>query len=63
MHFSSVTVGAPTAALADGLSTALYVLPLPRAQALVDQYESVGAQFTLADGRTVATDRWSDLFG
>ncbi len=62
-HFTSVTVGAPTAALADGLSTALYVLPLPRARALVRQHEDVAAQFTLADGRTFATDRWSDLFG
>lgn len=63
LHFSSVTVGAPTATLADGLSTALYVLPLPQARALVRQHEDVAAQFTLADGHTVATERWNDLFG
>ncbi len=57
-HFSSVSVIAPTATLADGLSTALYVLPLENAWQLVDQFENVGALFMLPDGRTITTKGW-----
>lgn len=60
-HFNSVSVVAPTATLADGLSTALYVLPLARAQQVIGQYDNVAARFTCADGRIIATERWSDL--
>ncbi|MCE7997610.1 MAG: FAD:protein FMN transferase [Rhodobiaceae bacterium] len=60
-HFDSVSVVAPTATLADGLSTALYVLPLERARQMVSQYDNVAARFTCADGRIILTDRWKDL--
>lgn len=60
-HFNSVSVVAPNATLADGLSTALYVLPLNKAQRMISQYENVAARFTCADGEIVATDRWNDL--
>lgn len=60
-HFNSVSVVAPSATLADGLSTALYVLPLARAQQVIGQYNNVAARFTCADGRIIATERWSDL--
>ncbi|AWZ00280.1 FAD:protein FMN transferase [Rhodobiaceae bacterium] len=60
-YYSSVTVAAPTATLADGLSTALYLLPLPQAQELVGKFDSVAARFTLSDGRFVTTEGWGDL--
>lgn len=60
-HFNSVSVVAPSATLADGLSTALYVLPLARAQQVIGQYDNVAARFTCADGRIIATERWKDL--
>lgn len=60
-HYKSVSVVAPTATLADGLSTALYVLPLEKAQQLVAQYENVGARFSLSDGRNIDTERWRRL--
>jgi len=60
-HYLTVSVAAPTATLADGLSTALYLLPLPQAQQLVGKFDHVAARFTLTDGSVVATDGWSNL--
>lgn len=60
-QFNSVSVVAPSATLADGLSTALYVLPLARAEEMIGRYDNVAARFTCADGRIIATERWSDL--
>ncbi len=60
-HFDSVSVVAPTATLADGLSTALYVLPLEKARQIVNQYDNVAARFTCADDNVIKTDRWNDL--
>jgi FAD:protein FMN transferase len=60
-HFVSVSVAAPTATIADGLSTALYVQPLSQARELVGTFEDVAARFTLADGNIVTTDQWKDL--
>lgn len=60
-HYASVSVAAPTATLADSLSTALYMLPLPQAQRLVGKFDNAAARFTLADGGVVSTERWSDL--
>jgi len=48
--YLSVSVRAPTATLADGLSTALYVAPLDRAQAILDRFGDVGALMILRDG-------------
>lgn len=61
VHYSSVSVVAPSAALADGLSTALYVLPIEAAIALTAKYASSAARFTMADGRVVATDGWCEV--
>lgn len=57
-QYKSVSVVAPTAALADGLSTALYVMPLDAALSLVEDTETVAARFTLANGEIVASARW-----
>lgn len=60
-HYTSVSVSAPTAALADGLSTTLYVLPLEEAFALTAQYPGTAARFTLADGRVLRTAGWREI--
>ncbi len=49
-HYLSVSVSAPRAALADGLSTALSVLPPRRATGLLAAYPSARAWFLLPDG-------------
>ncbi len=59
-YYSSVSVSAPTAALADGLSTALYVLPIEEAVALTAQYDGSAARFTLADGEVMTTEGWRE---
>ncbi len=59
-HYSSVSVSAPTAALADGLSTTLYILPIKEAFALTAQYGDTAARFTLADGQVLTTDGWRE---
>lgn len=50
-HYLSVSVAAPRATLADGLSTALAVMPPAAAQALLVTYPSVRAYLLTADGR------------
>jgi FAD:protein FMN transferase len=59
-YYSSVSVTAPTATLADGLSTALYAMPLPQAEELLRNEPGVAARFTLADGLVRKTDGWTD---
>lgn len=53
--FSSVSVVAPSALLADALSTALFVLDLDGGQTLVESQEGVDALFILKDGRMRST--------
>lgn len=50
-HLTSVTVAAPRATLADGLSTALSVLPITRTDALLLAYPSARAWLVDAHGR------------
>lgn len=50
-HYLSVSVAAPRATLADGLSTTLAVLAPGRADALLDSYPAVRAYLVDADGR------------
>src|SRR5206468_2826354 len=57
-EFASVTVAAPTAMQADALSTALFVLGLEPAVALIEATPRVDALFILKDGRTLATARF-----
>jgi len=53
-HYRSVSILAPTATLADALSTALYVLPPARAAASLAAFDDVGGFFILKDGSTRA---------
>lgn len=50
-HYLSVSVAAPRATLADGLSTALSVTPPADAEKLLDAYPSVRAYMLASDGR------------
>lgn len=50
-HYLSVSVGAPRATLADGLSTTLSVLAPSRADALLDAYPAVRAYLVDAEGQ------------
>ena len=50
-HHAAVSVAAPRATLADGLSTALSVIAPQRAQALLDGYPSTRAYLVDARGR------------
>lgn len=49
-HHASVSVAAPSAALADALSTALYLLPMERADDLVSKYAPAAAYFADTNG-------------
>lgn len=51
-HFIAVSVFAPSAMLADGLSTALYVTPADRGSRLLAHFPGVTALLTLPDGKT-----------
>lgn len=59
-HFASVSVLAPRAALADGLSTALYVMPAAQALALAEDFGEVEARFTFKDGAVSTTSGWQE---
>jgi thiamine biosynthesis lipoprotein len=54
-EFASVTVVAPTAMQADGLSTAISVLGLERGEQLLNETPDCDALFVLKDGRTFQT--------
>jgi len=60
-HYIGVSVVAPNAALADGLSTALFALPPVEAFQLVSQYKETAARFTLVDGQVTKTDLWHEI--
>jgi FAD:protein FMN transferase len=60
-HFQSVSVVAPTATLADGLSTALFVMPLESGLDLITRQQKVAAHFMMADGQTYTTLQWEQL--
>lgn len=53
--FSSVSVLAPSGLLADGLSTALFVLGLEEGLKLIDSINGVDALYVAKDGRTHST--------
>jgi thiamine biosynthesis lipoprotein len=54
-EFASVSIAAPTAMMADALSTAVFVLGLEQGLALVDATPGADALVMLKDGRTMAT--------
>lgn len=60
-HFKSVSVVAPTAAWADGLSTALFVMPLEKGHDVLKAQQNVAARFTMANGQVFATSDWGRL--
>ena len=60
-HFKSVSVVAPTAAWADGLSTALFIMPLAKGRDLLRKQQNVAARFTMADGQIFTTSDWARL--
>lgn len=49
-HFTSVSVTAPTAVLADGLSTALSVMPLSKLPETIDRYQPLRVHAIDSDG-------------
>lgn len=52
-RYRSVSVAAPTATLADGLSTALYVMPLADGRVLIEALPGTQAWLTRTDGTVV----------
>lgn len=54
-YYASVSVVAPSATLADALSTALYVLPPDRAMTLIRSTSGTDAMFVLKTGRVLIT--------
>ncbi len=50
-HHTAVTVTAPTAVLADGISTAIALMPTAEARRLISQHEEVEAHLTDHQGR------------
>ncbi len=59
-YCSSVSATAPTATLADGLSTALHAMPLPQAEELLRNEPDVAARFTFANGLVRETRGWTN---
>ncbi len=55
-EFSSVSIAAPTAAEADGLSTAVFVLGFEKGMKLLQSREGFDALFVFKDGRTATTN-------
>jgi thiamine biosynthesis lipoprotein len=55
-EFSSVSIAAPTAAEADGLSTALFVLGFEKGMRELKSREGVDALFVFKDGRIASTN-------
>jgi thiamine biosynthesis lipoprotein len=60
-HFSSVSVAAPNATLADALSTAAFVLLPEAGLRLVRSIPGADALLVFKDGRTVATEGFPEL--
>jgi|TARA_R110002073_G_scaffold290960_1_gene455998 thiamine biosynthesis lipoprotein len=60
-HIKSVSVIAPTATWADGLSTALFIMPLEKGCDLLGTQQNVAARFTMADGEVFTTSDWGRL--
>lgn len=60
-ELASVSVLAPDGLLADGLSTALFVLGVSRGQSLLASIPGTDAMFVLQDGRTWATAGFPEL--
>jgi len=59
--FRSTTVIGEDAGLCDALSTALFLLPLEKGQALIENIDGVEAFWILADGTTAQSDGFSAL--
>ena len=57
-EFCSVSVAAPTAMEADGLSTALFVLGLERGMKWIRSRPQIDALFVLKDGSSIATENF-----
>ena len=55
-ELASVSIAAPTAMQADGLSTAVLVMGLTQGARLIESMPRTDALFVLKDGRTLATD-------
>ncbi|MEQ9520234.1 MAG: FAD:protein FMN transferase [Parvibaculum sp.] len=59
-HFKSVSVRAPSAVLADGLSTALFVLPVEQALKTVEAQNEVAARFITANDEIISAGPWAE---
>ncbi len=58
-YFDSVTVRCPDSGMADGLSTALFNMPLEEGMALVESLDGVEAAWMLTDGTTQTSSGFS----
>ena len=58
-YFDSVTVRCPDSGMADGLSTALFNMPLEEGLELVESLENVEAAWMLPDGSTRTSSGFS----
>lgn len=59
-NFSSVSIAAPSATLADAMSTAVFVLGPERGLQLVRSTPGADALFVFKDGRTLSTERFPE---
>ena len=57
-ELASVSILAPSATLADALSTAAFVLGPDRGRSLIESFEDVDGFFILKDGRAMATENF-----
>jgi len=58
--YASVSVRAPTAALADGLSTALFVVPRDEALKIAARFPDTSARFTDLAMHVFSTETWQE---
>jgi thiamine biosynthesis lipoprotein len=63
LEFSSVSVAAPKGIVADGLSTALFVLGRERALALLERLPDCDAYFVAKSGHTFKTKNFPEIAG
>lgn len=59
-YYLSVTILTENSGLADGLSTAAFILPLEKAKALIESIDNTEAVFVLKDGTLEYTDGFQD---
>lgn len=59
-HYLSVTILTENSGLADGLSTAAFILPIEEAKSLIERFDDTEAVFVLKDGTLEYTDGFED---